>query len=174
MAGTEGTIDKCVKCVEDTFGKCKLNKRTCTTCAVRYAKDEDGSVILDQAECIEQFRPIQHSELTGADADAQASKMVADMFVSLRGAVSYALVTQVWLMVHVASLQRVQEPTDLQVRRLSAITRKLQACLKKIAYQAMTPTGEVDLHSDSGCRRLSGGADVEVKGNGIRGASMLR
>eukprot|EP00959_Pyramimonas_sp_CCMP1952_P096753 2022533-Pyramimonas_sp.AAC.1 len=38
----------------------------------------------------------------------------------------------------------------------------------------MTPTGEVDLHSDSSYRRLSGDADVEVKGYGIRGASLLR
>eukprot|EP00959_Pyramimonas_sp_CCMP1952_P142658 2986728-Pyramimonas_sp.AAC.1 len=68
--------------------------------------------------------------------------MVADMSVSLRGALAYALVTQVWLMAHVVSLQRVQEPTNLQVRRLSAIARKLQACPKKTVDQAMTPTGE--------------------------------
>eukprot|EP00959_Pyramimonas_sp_CCMP1952_P170403 3560530-Pyramimonas_sp.AAC.1 len=30
--------------------------------------------------------------------------MVADMFVSLRGAVAYALITQVWLLVYVAPL----------------------------------------------------------------------
>eukprot|EP00959_Pyramimonas_sp_CCMP1952_P067182 1402269-Pyramimonas_sp.AAC.2 len=62
----------------------------------------------------------------------------------------------------------------MQVRRLNATTRKLQACPKKIVYHAMTPTGEVDLHSDSGCRRLSGDADDEVKGYGIRGAGLLR
>eukprot|EP00959_Pyramimonas_sp_CCMP1952_P457067 9474241-Pyramimonas_sp.AAC.1 len=38
----------------------------------------------------------------------------------------------------------------------------------------MTPTGEVDLHSDSGCRRLSGDADDDVAGYGIRGANLLR
>eukprot|EP00959_Pyramimonas_sp_CCMP1952_P059755 1248165-Pyramimonas_sp.AAC.1 len=38
----------------------------------------------------------------------------------------------------------------------------------------MNPTGEVDLHSDSGYRRLSGGADDDVKGYGIRGANLLR
>eukprot|EP00959_Pyramimonas_sp_CCMP1952_P193676 4049938-Pyramimonas_sp.AAC.1 len=94
MAGAKDTIDKCVKCVEDTFGKCKLTKHTCTNCAVRYAKDEGGNVNLDQDEYIKQFRLIQHPELIGADADAQASKMVACMFVSLRGALAYALITQ--------------------------------------------------------------------------------
>eukprot|EP00959_Pyramimonas_sp_CCMP1952_P444282 9301875-Pyramimonas_sp.AAC.1 len=38
----------------------------------------------------------------------------------------------------------------------------------------MNPTGEVDLHSDSGHRRLSGDADDDVKGYGIRGAILLR
>eukprot|EP00959_Pyramimonas_sp_CCMP1952_P438115 9171854-Pyramimonas_sp.AAC.1 len=38
----------------------------------------------------------------------------------------------------------------------------------------MTPTGEVDLRSDSGYRRLSGDADNEVKGYGICGAKLLR
>eukprot|EP00959_Pyramimonas_sp_CCMP1952_P322708 6752770-Pyramimonas_sp.AAC.1 len=77
-------------------------------------------------------------------------------------------------MVHVVSLQRVQEPTNIQVRRLNAITITLQACPKKIVYQAMNPTGDVGLHSDSGYRRLSGGAVDDVRGYGIRGADMLR
>eukprot|EP00959_Pyramimonas_sp_CCMP1952_P354957 7435462-Pyramimonas_sp.AAC.1 len=38
----------------------------------------------------------------------------------------------------------------------------------------MTPTGEVDLHSDPGYRRQSGDADDEVKGYGILGANLLR
>eukprot|EP00959_Pyramimonas_sp_CCMP1952_P232817 4865798-Pyramimonas_sp.AAC.1 len=103
--------------------------------------NEDGKVTLDQDEHIKQLRPIQHPELAGADADAQASKMVSNVFVSLRGAMPYALIAQVWLMVNVVSLQRVQEPTNIQVRRLNAITRKLQACPKKIDYQAMAPYG---------------------------------
>eukprot|EP00959_Pyramimonas_sp_CCMP1952_P103587 2166333-Pyramimonas_sp.AAC.1 len=77
-------------------------------------------------------------------------------------------------MAYVVSLQRVQEPTNMQVRRLNAITRKLQACPKKTIYQSMTPTGEVDLRSDSGYRRLSGDADCQVKGHGTRGANLLR
>eukprot|EP00959_Pyramimonas_sp_CCMP1952_P240988 5036656-Pyramimonas_sp.AAC.1 len=100
--------------------------------------------------------------------------MVADMFVSLRGALAHAFVTQVCMMLYVVSLQRVQEPTDIQMRRLNAITRELQACPRKIVYQAMNPTGEVDLHSDSGYRRLSGDGDDDVKGYGLRGANLLR
>eukprot|EP00959_Pyramimonas_sp_CCMP1952_P359386 7525230-Pyramimonas_sp.AAC.2 len=85
--------------------------------------------------------------------------MVADMFVSFRGALACALIAQIWLMVYVVSLQRVQEPTNIQAGRLNAITRQLPACPKKIVDQAVNPTGDVDLHSDSGYRRLSGDAD---------------
>eukprot|EP00959_Pyramimonas_sp_CCMP1952_P039779 831964-Pyramimonas_sp.AAC.1 len=38
----------------------------------------------------------------------------------------------------------------------------------------MTPTGEVDLHSDSGYRCPSGDADDEAKGHGARGVNLLR
>eukprot|EP00959_Pyramimonas_sp_CCMP1952_P030925 648659-Pyramimonas_sp.AAC.1 len=40
MASTEDTVDKYVKCVEYTFGKCKLSKHTYTNCAIRCTKDE--------------------------------------------------------------------------------------------------------------------------------------
>eukprot|EP00959_Pyramimonas_sp_CCMP1952_P200019 4183584-Pyramimonas_sp.AAC.1 len=49
----------------------------------------------------------------------------------------------------------------------------MRACPKKIACQAMALTGEIDLHSDSGYRRLSGDADDEVKGYGSRGGNLL-
>eukprot|EP00959_Pyramimonas_sp_CCMP1952_P224486 4694001-Pyramimonas_sp.AAC.1 len=69
-----------------SLGKCKLNKHTYTNCVARHAKDGGGNVTSDQDEHIKQLRPIQHPELTVADADAKASNMVADMFFSLRGA----------------------------------------------------------------------------------------
>eukprot|EP00959_Pyramimonas_sp_CCMP1952_P224360 4691538-Pyramimonas_sp.AAC.1 len=72
---------------------------------------------------------MQHCELTGADVEAKASKLVTDRFVGLRGALAYALTTQVRLLVYFVSLQRVQEPTSMQVLRFSRIARKLQACL---------------------------------------------
>eukprot|EP00959_Pyramimonas_sp_CCMP1952_P438412 9178520-Pyramimonas_sp.AAC.1 len=94
MAGTEDTIDRRVKCVEDTFGRCKFNKHTCTNCVVIFTKGEDGNFTLGQDEYIKQLRPTQRTELTGAGADAQASKMVIYVFVSLRCALAHAVVTQ--------------------------------------------------------------------------------
>ena len=77
-------------------------------------------------------------------------------------------------MVYVVSLKRIQEPTYLQVRRLNAITRKLLQCPKKIVYQNMTPDGTIDLHSDSGYRKLTSEEDDETKGYGLRGCNLLR
>ena len=90
MTGTDAGIDKYVGCVESTFGACKLNKHTYTNCAVRYTKTGDGDVTLDQDEYVKQLRPIHHHDLTGAVAEEKATKPVADMFVSLRGALAYA------------------------------------------------------------------------------------
>eukprot|EP00959_Pyramimonas_sp_CCMP1952_P156292 3268783-Pyramimonas_sp.AAC.1 len=89
MAGTEYTIDECAKCVADAFGECRLNKHKYTNCAAGNAKDSHANVTLDQDEYIQQLRPIQHHEFTGANAEAQASDMVIDMF-ALRGDVAYA------------------------------------------------------------------------------------
>eukprot|EP00959_Pyramimonas_sp_CCMP1952_P158394 3312591-Pyramimonas_sp.AAC.1 len=38
----------------------------------------------------------------------------------------------------------------------------------------MKPTNEVDIHSDSGYRKLTGEEDDDTKGYGIRGANVLR
>eukprot|EP00959_Pyramimonas_sp_CCMP1952_P400784 8398287-Pyramimonas_sp.AAC.1 len=64
MAGTEDTSEKYVSCVEDIFGKCRLNKHTYTNCAVRYTEDEDGNATLDQDGSIQQLSLIHISEPT--------------------------------------------------------------------------------------------------------------
>eukprot|EP00959_Pyramimonas_sp_CCMP1952_P466422 9489928-Pyramimonas_sp.AAC.1 len=77
-------------------------------------------------------------------------------------------------MVHVVSLEKIQEPTNLQVRPLNAVTRKLISSPERITFPRMKPTSEVDIHSDSGYRKLAGEEDDETKGNGMRGANVLR
>ena len=110
---------------------------------------------------------------TGASAEAEATRNVANQFVSLRGALAYATLTQAWIQVYIVSLQRGQVPTNLDVRRLNAITRKLQKEPQKLIFPAMKCTRKVDLHTDSGYRRLSGEGD-EMKGYGMRGLNVLR
>eukprot|EP00959_Pyramimonas_sp_CCMP1952_P403417 8452824-Pyramimonas_sp.AAC.1 len=83
MTGLEKNVDDYVQRVEKVLGTCKLNEHSCTNCAVRYAKIEQGDVIMDQDEYMEQLRPITHLQLTGAAADVKATKLITDMFISL-------------------------------------------------------------------------------------------
>ena len=110
------------------------------------------------------MRPTTHPELTGASPEAKATKIFADQFVSLRGSLAYSTVTQAWMQVYVVSLQRVIEPTNSEVRRLNSVVRKLQHSPQKVIFPAMTCSGHMDLHTDSGYRRLTGEEDDEVKG----------
>eukprot|EP00959_Pyramimonas_sp_CCMP1952_P016586 351721-Pyramimonas_sp.AAC.1 len=174
MAGTANNIDDYVKKVERVFGTCKLNKNTYINCALRCSMDSDGGVTMDQDEYIKQLRPISQPDLVGANPEHKASNIVTDVFVSLLGALAYAIPTQFWIMMYVVSLQGIQEPTNIRVRRLNAITRKFLESQKKIIFQAMTPDGRVGLHSDTGYSKLTGEEDDETKGYGLRGCSLLR
>ena len=173
MTGTEKEIDRYTQQIEKIFGKCKLNKHQFTNCGVQYTKLDNGDVILDQDAYIKTLRPIVHLELTGKDPDVPATKTIADMFVSLRGALAYCTLTQCWIQVFIVSLQRIQEPTNLDVRRLNAITRKVQQSPKKLVYVAMKPNGQVDLHSDSGYKRIDKAED-EQQCYGMRGLFVCR
>eukprot|EP00959_Pyramimonas_sp_CCMP1952_P056043 1170548-Pyramimonas_sp.AAC.1 len=59
MTGLEKNVDNYVQRVEKVFGECKLNKHYYTNCAVRYTKNEQRDVIIDQGEYIKQLRPEQ-------------------------------------------------------------------------------------------------------------------
>ena len=172
MTGKEQQVDYYTDEVEKVFGKCKLNKHQFTNCGVRHTMQQNHDVILDQDEYIGTLRPIVSPELTGAPAEKEATKNVTDLFVSLRGALAYTTLTQAWIQVYIVALQRIQQPTNLDVRRLNAITRKLQKEPKKLVFVAMKCSGHVDLHTDSGYRRITEAEDV--KGYGMRGLCLLR
>jgi hypothetical protein len=150
-----------------------MNKHLFTNCGVEYAKLENGDVVMNQDAYIKTLRPIVSPELTGAPAEAEAERNVADQFVSLRGALAYTLLTQAWIHVYVVSFQRILQPKNLDVRRLNAVTRKLQKEPKQLIFPAMECLSKVDLHVDSGYRRLTGEEDEE-KGYGMRGANIIR
>jgi len=80
--------------------------------------------------------------------------------------------TQAWIQVYIVALQRVQTPTDLDLRRLNAVTRKVQQQPKKFIFKAMTCSKECDTHTDSGYRQVPDGNDG--RGYGMRGLCLLR
>ena len=172
MAGTENQIDIYKTKVDNVFGSTKIHKHEYTNCGVRSIMDKEHNVSLDQDEYIKTLRPIVSPELTGASPEQEATKNLTDMFVSLRGAIAYVLLTQAWLQVYVVALQRVQVPTILDIRRLNAITRKLQRDPQKLIFHAMRCIGQLDIHTDSGYRRIESAEDV--KGYGMRGMCSLR
>ena len=63
---------------------------------------------------------------------------------------------------------------NLDVRRLNTVVRKLQYAPQKVIFPAMTCSGHIDLHTDSGYRRLTGEEDDDVKGYGMRGMNVMR
>jgi len=89
MGGKEPTIDHNIIEVEKLFGKCELNRHQFTNCGVRYTIADDHDVITDPYANIATMRPIVSLELTGAAAEKDATKTVANLFVSLRGALAY-------------------------------------------------------------------------------------
>jgi len=172
MEGTEKNIDAYHAEVEKVFGCCKISKHQFTNCGVQYTMKDNHDVVMDQDVYIGTMRPIVHKELTGAPAEKEATKLVADMFVSLRGALAYTTLTQAWAQVYIVALQRIQTPTNLEVRRLNAVTRKMQQSPEKLIFQAMICSRECDIHTDSGYRRME--VLDDVKGYGMRGLCLLR
>ena len=172
IAGTEKAVDHYTGIVEGVFGKCKLHKNHYTNCGVRYIKQPNGDVTLDQDEYIKTLRPIASPEFTGTDSASDATKTVTDMFVSLRGALAYTTLTQAWIQVYIVALQRVQQPTNGDVRRLNCVTRVLQKNPKTLRFPAMTCKDELDAHVDSGYKRIIKGK--HEAGYGMRGMCLLR
>ena len=172
MTGTEDQIDAYKIEVDKIFGSTKIHKNEYTNCGVRSKMDENHNVILDQDEYIKTLRPISSPDLTGASPEQEANKILTDMFVSLRGAIAYVLLTQAVYQVYVVALQRVQQPTILDIRRLNALTRKLQREPQKLIFHAMRCIGQLDIHTDSGYRRITEAEDV--RGYGMRGMCSLR
>ena len=59
------------------------------------------------------------------------------------------------------------------MRKLNALTRKMQLSPKEVIFPAMMCDGSLDIITDSGYRRLTDAAD-EVKGYGMRGMCLVR
>lgn len=155
MTGLEKKVEDYAKSVEAVFGSCRLSRHTFVNCGVCYSKLSNGNVTMDQDDYIKTLRPIVSSELTGAPPEQKATKNVTDQFVSLRGALAYTAWTQDRIKVYIVALQRVQEPTNLDVRGLNAITRELQKEPMKLTFPMMNCDRTIDLQTDSGYRKTS-------------------
>ena len=158
-----------VPALEEVFGKLKINKKTFTNTGVRHSRQDDGTIVTDQDEYILALKTITTPKMIGKPAEDDADDELTALFWSLLGAVAYAIITQFWLAVYVVSLQRnTSKPKILHLRRLNALVRVAQKRPAKLTYLAMTPTGRLECHADSGFSK------EQDKGYGIRGMNMLR
>ena len=169
IGGTRQTIEPIIACLERTFGKLKYHEKSFTNTGVRHNQLEDGSVETDQDEYLKALQPIVHQDLVGAPADSDAPPSLQALYMSLLGAMAYALLTQFHLAVYVVSLQRqTQKPKIIHIRRLNAVVRAAQRRPARVLYRAMVCLKQLECHSDSGFTK------EQDKGYGIRGANFMR
>jgi hypothetical protein len=172
LGGKETMVDLYHAEVEKTFGKCKLSKHLYTCNGVRHTMQGNHAMTMDQDAYDATICPSVHPELTGAAAEKNATKTVADVFADVRGALTYTTVAQAGTQVYVEALRKVDTPTNLDVRHLNAIMRKLQQKPGKLILKAMTCIKDCDIYTDSGYRHMT---EVEdAKGYGVRGPCLLR
>ena len=139
-------------------------ERDVVSVGVSHKQREDGTVELDQDAYIAQLVPISGPSLFGKPADEEADAALQWAFMSLLGAVAYALITHHWVSVYVVALQRrAQKALCLHVRRLNAVVRAVQRNPARVVLQAMKCSSGLEGHSDSAF------AKEQDKGYGLRG-----
>ena len=73
------------------------------------------------------MKPIVHTEVRSSANEDMASVELTELFVSLLGAVAYALLTRIDIAVFVSCLQRVSHKCRIiHVKRLNAVLRYIQ------------------------------------------------
>ena len=141
-----------------------------TNCGLRHIQcRRTFEITLDQEEYIKNLRPIIHSDLKGKSKDTECSLELTQLFMSLLGAVAYALMTRIDIAVFVCALQRVtHKPHIIHVKRLNAVLRWMQANPKRICFKKMSNNTHLRCVGDAAFRK------EENDGRSLRGALFLR
>ena len=87
--------------------------------------------------------------------------------------IAYTRLTQDWIKAYAATLQRIQQPKNIDVRRLDTITGQLTSLLKTPTHHATKSKGKTDVHIDAEYHRTTG-EDDEVRSYGLQRISSLR
>ena len=111
--------------MSEVFGELDYREKEFVCTGVRHRQTEDGSVVMDQTDYIKAFKPVAHPQLVGAPAEAETTPAVHAEFISLLGAVAYALFTQQWISVYVVALQRKTKKSLKNNSRIHDTTKNL-------------------------------------------------
>ena len=170
LTGDKKIIVWVLQQIEKVFGELKIIWHEFTNCGIRHIQvKETLEISLDQEEYIKNLKPIQHAELSGPSAERECSAPLVQLFMSLLGAVAYALMTRVDIAVFVCALQRVtHKPQIIHIKRLNAVLRWMQANPKRIWFRRMTGETHLRCVGDAAFRK------EETEGRSLRGALFLR
>ena len=170
LTGEQRIIIWVLQQIEKVFGELKIIWHEFTNCGIRHIQSRETlEISLDQEEYVKKLKPIQHAELSGPSSDRECSAPLIQLFMSLLGAVAYALMTRVDIAVFACALQRVtHKPQVIHVKRLNAVLRWMQANPKRIWFRRMAGETHLRCVGDAAFRK------EETEGRSLRGALFLR
>ena len=125
FAGVPSEVTRIMDKIQEVFGELRIVKHKFTNCGVRHIQDPGTKgVTLDQEDYIAALKPLVDPEFSRAPPEQALSERMQLLYMSLLGAVAYAMLTRIDAAVYVAALQRVAHaPLVIHVRRLNAVTR---------------------------------------------------
>ena len=112
---------------------------------------------------------IIHQDTKGLPSDTECPVEIIQLFMSLLGAVAYALMTRIDVAVFVCAMQRViHKPKVIHVKRLNAVLRWTQANPTRLNLRPATGPSHLRCVGDAAFKK------EEEAGHSLRGALSLR
>ena len=121
LTGKKKVIERVLQQIQEVFGELEIEWFTFTNCGLRHIQDATTFLItLDQEDYIKNMKPIIRQDIKGLSSDTECTAEIIQLFMSLLGAVAYALMTRIDVAVYVCAMQRVtHKPKIIHVKRLT-------------------------------------------------------
>ena len=104
ITGNTDVVNKLITCIQKVFGELKLEKNVFKNCGIQHKQDPTTKeIIMDQDEYISGITPILHPDISGKPADAECTPELLQLYQSVLGAIAFANLTRVDIMVFVSS-----------------------------------------------------------------------
>ena len=170
ITGRKDVVDWVLSKIQAVFGELKILWHNFTNCGLRHIQDRSTfTITLDQEEYINNLKAIAHPDLKGQPKEQACSPELTQLFMSLLGAVAYALMTRIDVAVFVCALQRVtSKPQIIHIKRLNAVLRWMQSNPRRLCFPAVAGASHLRCVGDAAFKK------EEDDGRSLRGALFLR
>ena len=170
LTGKKKVIEWVLQQIQEVFGELKIEWYTFTNGGLRHIQDPTTFLItLDQEEFIKNMKPITHQDIQGLSSDTECTVETIQLFMSLLGAVAYALMARIDVAVFICAMQRVaRKPKVIHVKRLNAVLRWMQANPKRLIFRLATGPSHFRCVGDAAFK------EKEEAGHSLWGALFLR